>query len=206
MTDLPPTSGGSLYIAKQLSIPLVDSVAQAHWKFQHFPWTFQPAREVPEIGDVRTFECEFRGFGLVKTSETLRKYINTESYYEYEYHLTECTLLPGVEGYIGNVTVLSDTEHPDKSFVAYRASWTKGEVSDSFKKVCKGAVDSIGAPTPTAPHMPWMPTNSSSLYITKKLSVPPATAIANVHWKCQNAPWEFEPEREVTEFVDARPF
>merc|ERR1712054_228690 len=88
--------------------------------------------------------------GLVKNSQTLRKYINTESYYEREYHFTS-NLLPEVEGYIANMTVFYDAESPEKSFVAYRATWDQGEVSDMFKALIKGLIDTFEDPTPTTP-------------------------------------------------------
>ena len=74
------------------------------------------------------------------------KYINTEQYCEHEYQITKSHLLPRVEGYIGNLTVFSDAEHPDKSFVVYRAKWDSGEVSDAFKDACMSAINLIDSP------------------------------------------------------------
>merc|ERR1719217_1926632 len=136
-----PISGGSLCITKQLSIPFMEAVAKANEWLQK-SWKFEPEREVPEVGDVGTTEKEVPGLGLVKMSQTLRKYINTESYYEQEYHLTS-NLLEGVEGYIANVTVFYDAGSPDKTFVAYRATWDQGEVSDVFKALIKKTIDSF---------------------------------------------------------------
>lgn len=60
---------------------------------------------------------------------------------------SQSTLLLRGEGYIGNVTVLSDAENPDKPFVVYRAMWANGEeASDTFTAVCKGAMDDFDAP------------------------------------------------------------
>merc|ERR1711881_168076 len=137
-TPVIPMSGGSLYITKQLSIPFVKAVANVHWKI-HKTWKFEPEREVPEVGDVGTLEKEVPNLGLVKNSQTLRKYINTESYYEREYHFTS-NFLPEVEGYVANMTVFYDAESPDKSFVVYRATWEQGEVSDMFKALMKGLI------------------------------------------------------------------
>merc|ERR1711990_389817 len=141
---------GSLYITKHVSVPLAKAVAQAHFKLQK-SWKFEPEREVPEVGDMGTIEKELPGLGLVKMSQTLRKYINTESYYEREYHLN-ISMLPEVEGFIANVTVFDDAETPEKSFVAYRATWDQGEVSDFFKALLKGRIDALESledPTPT---------------------------------------------------------
>merc|ERR1712227_134607 len=104
-------------------------------------------------------------------SQTLRKYINTESYYEQEYHLTS-NVLAGVEGYIANVTVFYDVGSPDKSFVAYRATWDQGEVSDAFKAGLKRHIDTFEDSTPATPLTSMNPASGSSLYITKQLSVP----------------------------------
>ena len=157
---LTPMSGGSLYITKQLSIPFVKAVANVHWKI-HKSWKFEPEREVPEVGDVGTLEKEVPNLGLVKNSQTLRKYINTESYYEREYHFTS-NFLPEVEGYIANMTVFYDAESPEKSFVVYRATWDQGEVSDMFKALMKGLIDTFEDPTPTTPLTSMNPTSSDS--------------------------------------------
>jgi len=160
LTPKNPTSGGSLYITKLLSIPFVKAVANVSWKIQK-SWKFEPEREVPEVGDVGTLEKELPSLGLVKNSQTLRKYINTESYYEQEYHFTS-NFLPDVEGYIANVTVFYDAESPETSFVAYRATWDQGEVSDMFKALMKGLIDSFEDPTPTTPLTPKNPTSGGS--------------------------------------------
>merc|ERR1712072_841117 len=164
-----PTSGGSLYITRQLCIPFVKAVANVHWKI-HKSWKFEPEREVPEVGDVGTLEKEVPNLGLVKNSQTLRKYINTESYYEREYHFTS-NFLP------------------------------EGEVSDMFKALMKGLIDTFEDPTPTMPLTSMNPTCGGSLYITKQLSIPFVKAVANVHWKIHKS-WKFEPEREVPEVGD----
>merc|ERR1719161_1009354 len=192
-------SGGSLYITKHLSIPFVKAVANAHWKI-HTSWKFEPEREVPEVGDVGTLEKEIPTLGLVKNSQTLRKYINTESYYEREYHFTS-NFLSDVEGYIANITVFYDAESPEKSFVVYRATWDQGEVSDMFKALMKGLIDTFEDPTPTTPLTSMNPTCGGSLYITKQLSIPFVKAVANVHWKIHKS-WKFEPEREVPKVGD----
>jgi len=186
-----------------LSVPLAKAVAQAHFKLQK-SWKFEPEREVPEVGDVGTFEKELPGLGLVKMSQTLRKYINTESHYEQEYHL-ESNMLPEVEGYIANVTVFYDAESPGKSFVAYRATWDQGEVTNMFKALVKGLIDTFEDSTPTTPLMSMNPTSGGSLYITKHLSVPLAKAVAQAHFKLQKS-WKFEPEREVPEVGDVGTF
>merc|ERR1719191_2308126 len=158
LASMNPTSGGSLYITKQLSIPFVKAVANVSWKIQK-SWKFEPEREVPEVGDVGTLEKEIPTLGLVKNSQTLRKYINTESYYEREYHFTS-NFLPEVEGYIANITVFYDAESPEKSFVVYRATWDRGEVSNMFKALMKGLIDSFEDPTPTTPLTSKSPTSS----------------------------------------------
>merc|ERR1739845_133864 len=96
---------------------------------------------------------ELPTLGLVKNSQTLRKYINTESYYEREYHFTS-NFLPEVEGYIANMTVFYDDESPEKSFVVYRATWDQGEVSDMFKALMKGLIDAFDI---HEFHMRWQP-------------------------------------------------
>jgi len=151
LSSMNPTSVGNLCITKQLSVPFVEAVAKLHWKLQKC-WKFEPEREVPEVGDVGTLEMEIPGLGLVKQSRTLRKYINTESYYEQENSLTS-NMLPGVEGFISNVSVFYDAENPDKSFAAYRATWDQGEVSDVFKAgIKKGLINALEDPTtPTTP-------------------------------------------------------
>jgi hypothetical protein len=203
-TLVEPMSGGSFNITKQLSTPFVEAVAKAHWKFQNAPWKFEPERKVPEVGDVRNLECEFPGLGVVKVSETLRKYINSDSYYEHEYYLTESNMLPEVEGYIGSFMLFSDVECPEKSFVAYRATWNKGKVSDSIKAAFKRSIDAMEDPTPTMPLTPVSFRSGCSFYMTKHLSVPLAKAAAKAHWKFQNVPWKFEPEREFPEVGDVR--
>merc|ERR1712048_1288869 len=194
-----PTCGGSLYITKQLSIPFVNAVANVHWKI-HTSWKWEPEREVPKVGDVGTLEKELPSIGLVKNSVTLIKYINTESYYEREYHFTS-NFLPGVEGYIANMTVFRDAESPEKSVVVYRATWHQGEVSDTFKALMKGLIDTFEDPTPTTSLTSMNPTCGGSLYITKQLSIPFVNAVANVHWKIHTS-WEWEPEREVPKVGD----
>merc|ERR1712070_778917 len=144
-----PRSGDSLCITKQLSVPFMEAVAKANEWLQKC-WKFEPEREVPEVGDVGTTEKEVPGLGLVKMSQTLRKYINTESYYEQEYHLTS-NMLPEVEGYIANVSIFYDAERPEKSFAAYRATWDQGEVGDVFKALIKGLINAFEDPTPTTP-------------------------------------------------------
>merc|ERR1712048_664317 len=106
-------------------------------------------------------EKEVPNVGFVKNSQTLRKYINTESYYEREYHFTS-NFLPEVEGYIANMTVFNDVESPGKSCVVYRATWDQGEVSDMFKALMKGLIDSFEDPTPTTPLTSMNPTSSNS--------------------------------------------
>merc|ERR1712146_148575 len=114
-----------------------------------------------EVGDVGTLEKELPTLGLVRNSQTLRKYINSESYYEREYRFTS-NFLPEVEGYIANMTVFSDVESPEKSFVAYRATWDQGEVSDMFKALMKGLIDTFEDPTPTTPLTARNPTSNES--------------------------------------------
>merc|ERR1719408_1085222 len=195
-----PTSVGSLHITKQLSVPFVEAVAKAHWKLQKC-WKFEPEREVPEVGDVGTLEMELPGLGLVKQSRTLRKYINTESYYEQENSLTS-NLLPEVAGFISNVSIFYDAENPEKSFAAYRATWDQGEVSDVFKAGVKGLINAFEDPTtPTTPLTSMNPTSVGSLHITKQLSVPFVEAVAKANWKLQKC-WKFEPAREVPEVGD----
>merc|ERR1711939_690599 len=197
LTSMNPTCGGSLYITKQLSIPFVKAVANVHFKI-HTSWNFE--REVPEVGDVGTLEKELPNLGLVKNSQTIRKYINTESYYEREYHFTS-NFLREVEGYIANMTVFSDAESPEKSFVVYRATWDQGKVSNMFKALMKGLIDTFEDPTPTTPLTSMNPTCGGSLYITKQLSIPFVKAVANGHWKIHKS-WNFEPEKEVPEVGD----
>merc|ERR1712187_264355 len=86
---------------------------------------------------------------------------NTESYYEREYHFTS-NYLPGGPGYIANMTVFHDAESPEKSFVVYRATWDQGEVSDMFKALMKGLIDTFEDPTPTTPLTSMNPTSSDS--------------------------------------------
>merc|ERR1711937_877769 len=160
----------------------------------HTSWKWEPEREVPEVGDMGTLEKELP-FGLVKNSVTLIKYINTESYYEREYHFTS-NFLPDVEGYIANMTVFCDAESPEKSFVVYRATWDQGEVSNMFKAMVKGLIDTYEDPTPTTPLTSMNPTSGGSLYIAKHVSVPLASAAAKAHFRLLKS-WKFEPEREV---------
>merc|ERR1711862_636388 len=160
LTSMNPTCGGSLYITKQLSIPFVKAVANVHWKI-HTSWKFEPERDVPKVVDVGTLEKEIPNLGLVKNSVTLRKYVNTESYYEREYDFTS-NFLPEVEGYIANMTVFDDAESPEKSFVVYRATWDQGEVSDMFKALMNGLIDTFEDPTPITPLTSKTPTSSDS--------------------------------------------
>merc|ERR1712070_1124000 len=147
-----------------------------------------------------TLEKEVPNLGLVKNSQTLRKYINTESYYEREYHFTS-NFLPEVEGYIANMTVFHDAESAEKSFVVYRGTWDQGEVSDMFKTLMKGLIDSFEQPTPATPLTSMNPSSGGSLYITKQLSIPFVKAVANVHQKIHKS-WKSEPEREFPEVGD----
>jgi len=193
-------SGRTYYYARRCSNSIVQLRAVAHWKVAG--WKFEQNRAVPEIGDVRTFEGEYPGLGAVKTRETLRKYINTDGYYEHEYDM-ESNILPGVEGYVGNLTVFSDVRAPEKSFVVYKATWDKGEIGDAFRMAHKGIIDSIATSTSCSPFT-LMPTSGGGLYYARQLTLPLAETIQRVNWKV--AGWEFKPERDVPEVGDVRKF
>merc|ERR1712070_604841 len=152
---------------------------------------------VPEVGDRKTFQAEYSiGFGAVRTVEQLRKYVSSLLCYEHEYEITESNIMPGVVGYIGNVTVFADAEDPDKCFVAYRSSWQEGEVPEAFKAAIKAHLESFAEANTEGPAETLCSGSESlsvppavtvkfggSFYGTKRLSIPFKKVVAKAHWK-----------------------
>lgn len=213
-------SSNCIYLMKQLSVPLKTAKERGKWVVA--PWKFDrdlapcnvAAQDVPETGNCQIFEGEYHGLGVVNIKDGGQCYVrehwtseDCEQYYEHEYHLIESTRLPGVQGYIGKITIFSDKQNPARSIATYRASWESGEVSDTFKAACKGAIDGLDV-EPKDCEPKWIGwwgkelenTANNAICSTKHLSLPFKQAKEKAKWAA--LPWKFD--HAVPEIGDHR--